>query len=152
MKLMKLKLKLFIYDLRPFLVVFTVIVVVIVGSVLSLEGAIRGLQAHSWTSEMQSMSISFYQGNSFSITMDGKNYETVSLPEGVDKDMLYDAIDLAQYDDVMTSSAGFCYLYFRDPLNTGEDVGLLLPLNLYPDFWGELGKPFALYVKEVTGE
>ena len=124
-------------------------VTVIASTALSVWGVISGVQAERWMRDMQSVSYALYPKETV-LTLDKNAYETVPLPEGVNKSALYNAIDLAEYDAVLTTPQGARYLFFRDPLQTGEAVGLCVPLSWPADFWGELGEPFAYYVREVT--
>lgn len=116
---------------------------------LSVLGTVYGARALGWSINMQDVHNAVYFRET-TVTFDGVAYQILPLPEGVDKHTLYDAIDLGEYDDVVTGYGGQRYLVFHDPLESGDDVYFMVPLANYAGFLLDLAEPFAYYVKEVA--
>ena len=148
----------------------TIVLTVLVTLGLTLFASAKGLESYVWTLEVRSMGyFSLYNNPDLydqpdsnrkpcTLELDDGKYETIPLPDGVSSETVYDAIQnqriygkLLHYDDLLYKDGKPAYLLFYDPLETGEDVMLLLrypdaPHGLFSDF----GIPFAYYVREVS--
>ena len=147
-----------------------IILAVLVLSALSLFVSAKGLESYVWTLEVRSLDyFSLYNQpdlynqldsnrKPYTLELDEGTYETIPLPDGVSREMVYEALrhqrlygKLLPSDEIMNKDGEPCYLLFYDPLETGEDVMLLVP---YPDaphgLFSDFGRPFAYYVREVS--
>ena len=111
----------------------------------SWNGAVMGDAATAWTIFMKQVPISMNDyriGERF--VMDGVTYEGIPLPEGVDRAMMRERIELRCFDGILRGE--ITYLLYEDPLETGEDVVFFYPLLIV----GGSKRPLAFYAKVVS--
>ena len=133
-------------------------VFVIVFALLFTYVCLLGNEVLSWSSEMDSMthfdlnylptaygedSIRFY-------TDAGLCYEAVEVPDEVTRDTLTENLSWDDYDEIVTSKWGMEYRLYRDPLQTGENYVLIVPVvAVFNSPLATTTRPFGYYAKEV---
>lgn len=133
-------------------------VFVIVFALLFTYVCFLGNVALSWSSEMDSMThfdlsylptaygedpIRFY-------TDTGLCYEAVEVPDEITRDILTENLFWDDYDEILTSEWGMEYRLYRDPLQTGENYVLIVPVvAVFNRPLATTTRPLGYYAKEV---
>ncbi|MBQ8287970.1 MAG: hypothetical protein IJX76_04265 [Clostridia bacterium] len=145
--------KLKMVRIRDILGKILIVLTVIAGALLSIVASVDAITSYGWTEEMRNLDyFSLFVYDKTVEFDDGSVYETVPIPEGVNRDTFGQAISVRKYDDIKIGYGERRYLVYRDPLQTGEDVVFLLPLSDLRGFWTDTAAPFAYYAREVSAE